>query len=71
MSKEKWKGEGVIVLTLEQAKTALHVAESDIEYSNHGDAPDYESVEDMAHYLRRAELVQRLRTALKAHGETV
>ena len=63
--------EPMICLTIEQAKTALHVAESDIEYSNHGDLPDYESVEDMAHYLRRAELVQRLKNALKAHGEVV
>ena len=63
--------EPMICLTLEQAKTALCVAQSDIEYSNHGDIPDYESVEDMAHYLRRAELVQRLKNALRAHGELV
>ena len=63
--------EPMICLTLEQAKTALRVAQSDIEYSNHGDIPDYESVEDMAHYLRRAELVQRLKNALRAHGELV
>jgi hypothetical protein len=33
--------------------------------------PDYEDVSLMTFYLRRAELVQRLRTALKAYGEEV
>jgi hypothetical protein len=58
-----------VTLTLEQALTALHVAESDIEYSNHGDYPNYESVEELTHYLRRAELVQRLKNAINAAQE--
>ena len=71
MSKKEWKGEGVIVLTLDQAKAALVCAEGDIMNSKFGDAPDYEDATVMMFYLQRAELVQRLRTALRAHGEEV
>jgi hypothetical protein len=70
MSKKEWKGEGVIVLTLDQAKVALECAEGDITSSGN-EVPDYEDVSLMTFYLRRAELVQRLRTALRAHGEDV
>ena len=71
MSKKEWKGEGVIVLTLDQAKVALACAEGDITNSKYGEVPDYEDVSLMTFYLRRAELVQRLRTALRAYGEEV
>ncbi len=71
MTKKEWKGEGVIVLTLDQAKVALECVEGDIMNSKFGDVPDYENVTVMTFYLQRAELVQRLRTALRAHGEVV
>lgn len=71
MSKKEWKGEGVIVLTLDQAKAALVCAEGDIATSKFSEVPDYGDVSLMTFYLRRAELVQRLRTALKAYGEEV
>ena len=71
MSKKEWKGEGVIVLTLDQANVALSCAEGDITNSKYGEVPDYEDVSLMTFYLRRAELVLRLRTALRAHGEEV
>jgi hypothetical protein len=71
MSKKEWKGEGVIVLTLDQAKVALECATNDITASEFGEMPNYEDVSLMTFYLRRAELVQRLDTALRAHGEEV
>ena len=71
MTKKEWKGEGVIVLTLDQAKVALECAVGDINTSKFDEVPDYEDVSLMTFYLRRAELVQRLRTALKAYGEEV
>jgi hypothetical protein len=71
MPEIEWKGEGVIVLTLDQAKVALECAEGDITTSKFGEVPDYEDVSLMMFYLQRAELVQRLRTALKAYGEAV
>jgi hypothetical protein len=71
MSKKEWKGEGVIVLTLDQAKAALVCAEGDITTSKFAEVPDYEDVSIMTFYLQRAELVQRLRTALRAYGEAV
>ena len=61
----------MICLTIEQAKVALECAESDIEYSNHGEMPDFKDVSQLMFYLQRAELVQRLKNALKAHGEVV
>ena len=71
MSKKEWKGEGIIVLTLDQAKVALECAVNDITNSEFGPMPDYGDVSQMMFYLQRAELVQRLRTALRAHGEEV
>jgi hypothetical protein len=71
MSKKEWKGETIIVLTVDQAKVALSCAEGDIDASRFSEVPDYEDVSLMTFYLRRAELVQRLRTALRAHGEEV
>ena len=71
MSKKERKDDGAILLTIDQAKAALECAEGDITTSKFGEVPDYEDVSLMTFYLRRAELVQRLRTALKAHGEGV
>ncbi len=71
MSKKERKDDGAILLTIDQAKAALECAEGDITTTTFGEVPDYADVSMMTFYLRRAELVQRLRTALKAHGETV
>ena len=61
--------EPMICLTIEQAKVALECATNDITASEFGEMPNYEDVSLMTFYLRRAELVQRLDTALRAHGE--
>jgi hypothetical protein len=53
-----------ITLTLEQAATALECVCNDIEYSKHGEIPDYDDIEALTFYLRRAELAQRLNTAI-------
>ncbi len=71
MSKKERKDEGAIVLTIDQAKAALECAEGDITTTTFGEVPDYADVSMMTFYMRRAELVQRLRTALRAHGEEV
>lgn len=71
MSKKECKGDGAIVLTIDQAKAALVCAEGDITTTTFGEVPDYADVSMMTFYMRRAELVQRLRIALKAHGEEV
>lgn len=52
-----------VMLSLEQAKTALECVENDIELSKFGET-DWESVEGLAFYLRRAELLERLRVAI-------
>ena len=53
-----------ITITLEQAEIALQCVEYDIEYSKHGEMPDYDDIEALTFYLRRAELAQRLNTAI-------
>jgi hypothetical protein len=53
-----------VTLTLEQAETALRCVEYDIEMSKHGEMPDYDDIEALTFYLRRAELAQRLNTAI-------
>lgn len=63
--------EPMIVLTLDQAKVALECAENDITASEFGEMPDYGDVAQMTFYMQRAELVQRLKTLLKACGEVV
>ena len=68
MSKDQ---EPMICLTLEQAKVALECAENDITTSEFGGMPDFKDVSQMMFYLQRAELVQRLKNALRAHGEVV
>lgn len=52
-----------ITITLEQAQTALDCIDRDMDYSRQ-DQPNYRSVIEMLHNLRRAELVQRLNTAI-------
>jgi hypothetical protein len=71
MSKKERKDDGAILLTIDQANVALACAQNDITASEFGEMPDYGDVSQMMFYLQRAELVQRLRTALKAHGEGV
>ena len=71
MSKKERKDDGAILLTIDQAKAALECAEGDITTTTFGEVPDYADVSMMTFYMRRAELVQRLRTALRAHGEAV
>ena len=63
--------ESMICLTLDQANVALACALNDITTSEFGEMPDYGDVSQMMFYLQRAELVQRLKNALKAHGEVV
>ena len=63
--------EPMICLTIVQAKVALECAANDITASEFGGMPDYADVSQMMFYLQRAELVQRLKNALKAHGEVV
>ena len=63
--------EPMICLTIVQAKVALECAANDITASEFGGMPDYGDVSQMMFYLQRAELVQRLKNALKAHGEVV
>lgn len=69
MSKKEWKGEGVIVLTLDQAKAALVCAY--ICKDHRSDDPEYSDASRQVFHLKRTELMQRLRTALRAHGEEV
>lgn len=63
--------EPMICLTLDQAKVALECAQNDITITELGDMPDFKDVSQMMFYMQRAELVQRLKNALKAHGEVV
>ena len=63
--------EPMISLTIEQARVALECAENDITTSEFGGMPDFKDVSQMMFYLQRAELVQRLKNALRAHGEEV
>ena len=53
-----------VTLTLEQAATALECVCNDIEYSKNSEMPDYDDIEALTFYLRRAELAQRLNTAI-------
>lgn len=57
----------MISLTLEQAKTALEIVENDIFTSEQG-CCDYNSIPQLAFYLNRAELRQRLITAIANLG---
>ena len=53
----------MISLTVEQAKTALEIIENDIFMSEQG-CCDYNSIPQLAFYLSRAELRQRLKAAI-------
>lgn len=53
-----------VTITLEQAATALECVCNDIEYSKHGEMPDYDDIKGLTFYLRRAELAERLKIAI-------
>lgn len=55
----------MIQLTLEQAKTAIEIVESDIVASSFGEI-EFANVNEMEFYLRRAQLLQRLKAAISA-----
>jgi hypothetical protein len=57
-----------ILITLEQAQTALDCIDRDMDYSIH-DRPNYHDTGEMMFYLRRAELRQRLTSAINANKE--
>jgi hypothetical protein len=57
-----------VTITLEQAETAIECIDGDIMMSER-DQHDYTSIEEMTFHLRRAELRQRLMTAIKANKE--
>lgn len=56
----------MINLTLEQAKIALEVIRTDIEYSQHSEF-DYSDVEYLQYCLNRAVLAERLQNAINAN----
>jgi hypothetical protein len=63
--------EPMICLSIVQAKVALECAENDITTTTFGEVPDYGDVSQMQFYLQGAELVQRLKSLLRACGEVV
>jgi hypothetical protein len=58
-----------ILITLQQAQTALDCIDRDMDYSTH-EQPDYHDLSEMLHNLRRVELRQRLTSAINAMKET-
>jgi hypothetical protein len=58
--------EPLITITLIQAKVALECIDNDISHSDHGDKPNYTDVSELMFYLQRAEVRQRLFTAIRA-----
>lgn len=58
--------EPLITITLIQAKVALECIDNDISHSDHGDKPNYTDVSELMFYLQRAEVRQRLLTAIRA-----
>lgn len=56
----------MINLTLEQAKIALEVIRTDIEYSQYSEL-DYSDVEHLQYCLNRAVLAERLQNAINAN----
>ena len=58
-----------ITISLEHAYTAIDCIDRDIDYSTHSQ-PDYQDIGEMLHNLRRVELRERLRAAIKALKET-
>jgi hypothetical protein len=63
--------EPMIVLSLDEANTALACAQNDITASEFGEMPDYGDVAQMTFYMQRAALVLRLKNLLRACGEVV
>jgi len=61
--------EQTILITLQQAQTALDCIDRDMDYSTH-EQPDYHDLSEMLHNLRRVELRQRLTSAINAIKET-
>jgi hypothetical protein len=59
-----------ILITLEQAEAALECIDRDIESSYSNRDPNYHDTGEMMFYLRRAELRQRLTSAINAMKET-
>jgi len=57
--------DGLVTLTVEQAKTAIEIVESDIVASSFGEI-EFANVKEMEFYLRRAQLLQRLKAAISA-----
>jgi hypothetical protein len=57
-----------VTITLEQALVALECVENDIALSEFGEV-EFEDVEALQFYLKRAELLQRLRTAIRSAQE--
>ncbi len=57
--------EPLITITLIQAKVALECIDNDISHSDHGDPPNYTDVSELMFYLQRAEVRQRLLTAIR------
>jgi hypothetical protein len=45
---------------------ALECIDNDISHSDHGDRPNYTDVSELMFYLQRAEVRQRLFTAIRA-----
>lgn len=54
-----------VTITLEQALVALECVENDISLSEFGEL-EFEDVEALQFYLKRAELLQRLKAAISA-----
>jgi hypothetical protein len=58
--------EPLITITLIQAKVALECIDNDINHNDHGDKPNYTDVSELMFYLQRAEVRQRLLTAIRS-----
>lgn len=57
-----------VTITLDQALVALECVENDIALSKFGEV-EFENVEALQFYLKRAELLQRLKIAIRSAQE--
>lgn len=57
-----------VTITLDQAQVALECVENDIALSEFGEV-EFEDVGALQFYLKRAELLQRLKAAIRAAQE--
>jgi hypothetical protein len=57
-----------LTMSLRHARTVLDCIDSDMDLSTHN-RPDYQDIDEMAHYLRRAEARMMLRIAIQAAAE--